>query len=178
MDLKETINRKRVSLEDCGELNDRTVFINRVAKVVKGGRRFSFSALVVTGDGQGRVGFGYGKAMEVPDAIRKGSEEARRQLVKIPLRGSTIPHEIIGSFGPTRIVMKPAKPGTGVIAGSAARAVVEAAGVKDIRMKVLGSVNPQNILKAVFSGLLSLKDPEVVAAARGIELEQLGYHPY
>ena len=178
MALKDDINKKRVNLEDCGELTDKTVFINRVAKVVKGGRRFSFSALVVTGDGQGHVGYGMGKAAEVPDAIRKGSEEARRTLMRIPLKGTTIPHDIIGKFGSATVIMKPASAGTGVIAGSVGRAVVEAAGIKDIRMKCVGSVNSQNVLKATLDGLLSLKEPEAVASSRGVSLEDMGYKSF
>jgi small subunit ribosomal protein S5 len=178
MDLQEMINAKRVSLEECGELVDKTVFINRVAKVVKGGRRFSFSALVVTGDGEGHVGFGLGKAGEVPDAIRKGSEEARRNIMRVPIKGTTIPHDIYTRYGASKIVMKPAAPGTGVIAGSVGRAVVESAGIKDIRMKCVGSVNPQNVLRATIAGLLSLKEPEAIGTARGVALEELGYSPY
>lgn len=178
MALKDNMNKQRVNASECGELTDKTVFINRVAKVVKGGRRFSFSALVVTGDGKGHIGFGLGKAAEVPDAIRKGSEEARRTLIRVPVRANTIPHDTVGKFGSSTVVMKPAAPGTGVIAGSVGRAVVEAAGIKDIRMKCIGSVNSQNVLKATIDGLLSLKEPEVVAANRGIEVEEMGYKTF
>ena len=178
MSLIEQINHRLVKADECGELTDRTVFINRVAKVVKGGRRFSFSALVVTGDGQGHIGFGMGKAGEVPDAIKKGADEARRNIVKVALRGTTIPHEITGKFGSARVIIKPATPGTGVIAGSVSRAVVESAGIKDIRIKCVGSVNPQNVLKATLLGLLALREPEAMAAMRGVGLEELGYNPY
>jgi len=171
-------NISRVSVDECGELTDKTVAINRVSKVVKGGRRFSFSALVVTGDGRGHVGFGLGKAAEVPDAIRKASEQARKSLIRIPLKGSTIPHDVIGTFGPSTVILKAAAPGTGVIAGSAVRAIIEVAGIKDIRTKCIGSNNAHNVLHATVEGLLELKDPEVVAAIRGISLDEMGYRPY
>lgn len=178
MSLKDKIYSKRVSLSECGELNDKTIFINRVAKVVKGGRRFSFSALVVTGDGQGHVGYGMGKANEVPEAIRKASEAARATLIRVPIRGSTIPHDLSNKVGPCTVVMKPGAPGTGVIAGSVVRAVVEAAGIKDIRTKCIGSNNPSNVLNATFSALLDLKEPEAIAHLRGLSLEDMGYAPY
>ena len=138
MKLKEKMHQCRVAVKECGELTDRTIFINRVAKVVKGGRRFSFSALVVTGDGMGHVGYGTGKAGEVPEAIRKASEAARRNIVKVPMRGSTIPHDFVSDIGPTRVILKPAKPGTGVIAGSVVRSVAELAGIQDISTKCIG----------------------------------------
>jgi small subunit ribosomal protein S5 len=178
MGIDERMKARRVTTSQCGELTDKTVFINRVAKVVKGGRRFSFSALVATGDGEGHIGFGIGKASEVPEAIRKGSEQARKNLMRVPLRGVTIPHDTLGKFSSTRVVMKPAAPGTGVIAGSAARAIVELAGVKDIRTKVLGANTPQNVVRATMNGLLSLDEPEEIAALRGKSLEELGYAPY
>jgi small subunit ribosomal protein S5 len=178
MGFKETLDGRRVTADQCGELTDKTVFINRVAKVVKGGRRFSFSALVVTGDGRGHVGFGLGKAAEVPDAIRKGSEQARKNLVKVPLKGSTIPHDVLGKSGPSTVIMKPGGPGTGIIAGAAVRAIMDVSGIKDIRTKCIGSSNPQNVLQATLVGLMQLEDPEVVAAIRGIKLEEMGYHPY
>jgi small subunit ribosomal protein S5 len=146
--------------------------------VVKGGRRFSFSALVVTGDGRGHIGFGLGKSVEVPDAIRKASEQARKRLIKVPLKGTSIPHDIIGKSGPSSVIMKPGAPGTGVIAGSAVRAIMDVCGIKDIRTKCIGSTTPQNILQATVMGLLLLEEPEVVAAVRGVKLEEIGYHPF
>ncbi len=178
MRFKDRLHSRRVAAEQCGELNDKTVFINRVAKVVKGGRRFSFSALVVSGDGQGHVGFGLGKANEVPDAIRKASDMARKNLIKVPLRGTTIPHDISAVFGPAKVVLKPARPGTGVIAGSVVRAVVEAAGIHDIRTKCIGSNRAQNVIQATLNGLLCLRDPELVSRTRGISLEEMQYAPY
>lgn len=178
MNLQRLVDLCRVPAELCGELTEKTVFINRVAKVVKGGRRFSFSALVVVGDGMSHVGVGLGKASEVPDAIRKASEQARKSLIKVPIRGTTIPHDTIGKFGPTTVIMKPAAPGTGVIAGSAMRSVIEVVGIKDIRTKIIGSSNPQNVLYAAISGLLQLKEPEAIVSLRGVTLEEVGYAPF
>ena len=155
------------------ELNDRVVSINRVAKVVKGGRRFSFSALVVVGDGQGQVGLGLGKAKEVPAAIQKGIEEAKKNLIPVPLAGSTITHQIIGEHGAGRVLLKPAAPGTGVIAGGAGRAILEAAGVHDVLAKSLGSANPINVARSVINGLQSLKRPEEIARLRGKSAEEV-----
>jgi small subunit ribosomal protein S5 len=178
MAFKKKLDDRRVTVEQCGELTDKTVGINRVAKVSKGGRRFSFSALVVTGDGRGHIGFGLGKSVEVPDAIRKASEQARKRLVKIPLKGTTIPHDIVGKSGPTTVILKPGSPGTGVIAGAAVRAVMDACGIKDIRTKCIGSSTAQNVLRATIAGLLGLEEPEVVAAVRGLKLEDMGYRPF
>ena len=155
------------------DLKEKLVAINRVSKTVKGGRIFKFAALMVVGDGKGVVGFGIGKSGEVPDAIRKGIEDAKKNLIRVPLKGDTIPHEIIGEFGAGRILMKPAAPGTGVIAGGPVRAVVESAGIKDIRTKALRSNNPCNVVRATIEGLKSLRNAKEVAELRGKTVNEI-----
>ena len=155
------------------DLKDTVVSINRVTKVVKGGKNLSFSALVVVGDGHGVVGFGVGKAKEVPSAIKKGIEAAKKRLIRVPLQGTTVPHPIVGKFGAGSVMLKPAPEGTGIIAGAAVRAVVEAAGVTNILTKSLGSANPHNVVRATFTGLSELKDPVLVARLRGKDLDEM-----
>lgn len=166
---------RRAKLNENSEVIEKLVFVNRVAKVVKGGRRFSFSALVVIGDGKGSVGFGLGKAAEVPDAIAKAGQRAKKSMIRIPTMGSSIPHEVYGKFGPTTVMLRPAAPGTGLIAGSAVRAIMEASGIKDIRTKIIGSSNPGQVLEATLRGLLMLKDPKAFANSLGKTLDDLGF---
>ena len=158
---------------DPSEFVEKLVSLNRVSKTVKGGRVMKFAALMVVGDEKGRVGFGTGKAAEVPEAIRKGIEDAKKNMITVSLAGTSIPHEVIGEFGAGRVLMKPAAPGTGVIAGGPVRAVMEAVGIKDIRTKCLRSNNPQNVVSATFEGLKSLRSPEEVARIRGKSVEEI-----
>ena len=155
------------------ELQERLVVVNRVSKTVKGGRIARFAAIMVVGDGNGHVGYGLGKAAEVPEAIRKGIEDAKKNMIEVSLKDGTSPHEVLGEFGAGRVLLKPAAPGTGIIAGKTVRAVVELAGVKNIRVKSLRSNNPTNVIKATFEGLKSLRTAEQVAKTRGISVEQV-----
>ena len=155
------------------EFMEKVLYLNRVSKTVKGGRVMKFSALVVVGDGKGKVGFGLGKAAEVPEAIRKGLEDAKKNMIQVSLSGSTIPHEVIGEFGAGRVLMKPAAPGTGVIAGGPVRIICEVAGIKDIRTKCLRSNTPANVVAATFAGFKALRSPEQVACIRGKSVEEI-----
>ena len=165
--------RNQKQQREASEFEERVVYINRVSKTVKGGRRMSLVALVVVGDGKGKVGYGLGKAAEVPEAIRKGIEDAKKNMINVSLSGSTIPHEIIGEAGAGRVLMKPAAPGTGVIAGGPVRIIMEAAGIKDIRTKCLRSNTAVNVVAATFEGLKSLRTPEEVARTRGKSVDEI-----
>ena len=168
------MNRTREKIDASQlDIKDTVVSINRVTKVVKGGKNLSFSALVVVGDGHGVVGFGVGKAKEVPSAIKKGIEAAKKALIRVPIQGTTVPHPIVGRFGSGSVLLKPAPDGTGIIAGAGVRAVVESAGITNILTKSLGSANPHNVVRATFTGLSQLKDPVTVARLRGKDLDQL-----
>jgi small subunit ribosomal protein S5 len=164
--------KQRISAQGL-DLKDQVISINRVTKVVKGGKNLSFAALVVVGDAAGHVGFGTGKAREVPLAIKKGIEAAKKNLIRVPLIENTLPHPFVGRYGAGQVLMKPASPGTGVIAGGAVRAIMQAAGVHDVRTKSLGSGNPHNVVRATFNGLLNMKDPFEVARLRGKQVEEL-----
>lgn len=170
---RDSDRRRKGREEEVEELDERVVHIARTAKVIKGGRRFNFRALVVVGDNKGSVGVGVGKARQVPDAIRKGSERARRNMKKVPMMGTTVPHEITVRFGAAKVMLRPASPGTGVIAGGGVRAVVEAAGIKDILTKSMGSANILNVVKATVKALDELKDPALVASRRGVPLDRV-----
>jgi small subunit ribosomal protein S5 len=164
--------RERINASEL-DIKDTVVSINRVTKVVKGGKNLSFSALVVVGDGHGVVGFGVGKAKEVPSAIKKGIEAAKKNLIRVPIQGTTIPHSIVGNFGAGSVLLKPAPDGTGIIAGAAVRAVVESAGITNVLTKSLGSANPHNVVRATVAGLDALKDPAAIARLRGKDLAEL-----
>ncbi len=169
--MNKNVRPKRASEEVT--LIEKTIHVNRVAKVVKGGRRFGFSALVVVGDGQGRVGVGHGKANEVPEAVRKATERARKEMISVPIVNSTVPHEVVGEYGAGRVVIRPASSGTGVIAGPVVRAIMDAAGYHNILTKSLGSSNPHNVMRATFAALNQMESPEQVAARRGIPVDQV-----
>ena len=167
------LDRNKRDREEIAELDEKTVFVNRCAKTVKGGRRFSFSAIIVVGDKNGKVGLGIGKATEVGDAIRKGGEAARKAMRPVCMKGTTIPHTVVGEYGAGKVLLKPAAPGTGIIAGGTVRTILELAGVSNIRAKCLRSTNPVNVVKATFEALRSLRTAEEIAALRGISIDEL-----
>ncbi len=171
--LKETLSVRRHLEVNPGDLKDQVVSINRVTKVVKGGKNLSFTALVVVGDGNGHAGFGMGKAREVPMAIRKAVEQAKKNLLKLNLKGTTVPHQVVGRYGSGQVLLKPAPEGTGIIAGGPVRAVMEVAGIQNVLTKCIGTSNPHNVIKATFDALLKLKDPLQVAELRGKQAEEL-----
>ncbi|MCS6893802.1 MAG: 30S ribosomal protein S5 [Deltaproteobacteria bacterium] len=160
------------------DFEERLLYLSRTAKVVAGGRRFRFSALVAVGDKKGHVGFAHAKASEVPEAVKKAGLKAKKRVLRIPIKQDTIPFEVEGDFCATKVILKPARPGTGLIAGSALRAIVELAGIKNIRSKIIGSTCPQNVVKATINALIKLQDPELIAGARGIGIQELNYSPF
>lgn len=178
MSKKLNINSRILLNFPAQDMEEKLLYVARTAKVVAGGRRFRFAALVAVGDKKGHVGFASAKAAEVPDAVKKAAAKARKRIVRIPIKQDTIPFEVEGEFCSTKVILKPARPGTGLIAGSALRPIVELAGIKNIRSKIIGSTNPHNVVKATLNALLKLQDPEVMMSARGLTLQQVNYSPF